>query len=231
MDNPASDVFERQLRARIRWAVRTLGENPVPELEESNLPWRRWRTPYRVFIAEFLLVRTRADVVARIFENVIAQYPDVCTLANASEVEIEKTLAPLGLNKRVPLLRRAAQHIIAKHQGQIPESLEELMAIPGLGLYSAPAIMAFAFDSATVPADVNILRFVSRVTGLAMMHKTKGSAVLRSLLPLLSGNRRNPTVEYLLDFTRLVCRPRKPTCGLCPLTKRCDYFVSEVRRG
>ena len=192
----------------------------------AELPWRRVRTPYRIFLAEFLLVRTRSDVVARLFEDIISHYPDLPSLASADESELAAVLRPLGLKKRVPLLLRAARYLVEEQGGRIPERVEDLIEVPGLGLYTTVAIAAFAYDSPKVPADVNILRFLSRLTGLPMEHPTKGSKELRALLPLLSRDVGGPESENLLDFSRTVCRPRRPGCSECPLNTECVYFAS-----
>lgn len=211
----------------VKWAGHKLNESPNPYWVSQDLPWRRYQTPYRVFLAEFLLVRTRTDVVARIFEDVFNRYPDLISLANADEDELATILEPLGLRKRVPFLIRAAQHILNHHAGKIPKRIEDLLEVPGLGLYTATAIAAFAYDSSEVPADVNILRFLSRLTGLPMEHKTKGSEELREMLPFLSPDIGGPAPENLLDFSRKICRPRRPKCEECPLTAECSYFASK----
>jgi A/G-specific adenine glycosylase len=144
------------------------------------------------------------------------------------KAKLQKPLPPWGL-QAYTVLKAAAIHIVHKHNGVIPNSLEELMDVPGLGAYSARAIMAFAFDAVDVPADVNILRFIARLTGLPMVHQTKGSKQLRELLPLLSMHECSPPIEYLLDFTRLICKSGTPKCGLCPLRSRCIYYKSTVQ--
>lgn len=194
-----------------------------PEWLSNDLPWRRQKTPYRVFIAEFLLVRTRADVVERVFHDVLVHYPNLSSIANADEIELASILNPLGLKKRVPQLIKAAQYLIRHHDGKIPENIDELMSVPGIGLYTATAITAFAYGLKNVPADVNILRFISRLTGLPMSHPTKGSKELRELLGPLSAERGGPETEVLLDFTRLICKPRNPKCKECLLRSICDY--------
>lgn len=194
----------------------------------DNLPWRRERTPYRVFLAEMLLVRTRTDVVARLFDSLVSRYPDIRALAHADQGQLANDLEPLGLRKRVPLIQKAAKHIVEQHCGIVPRTVEELISVPGLGLYTATAIAAFAYDSSEVPADVNILRFLSRITGLPMKHPTKGSEDLRALLPHLSRDLDGPESESLLDFTRLVCKPRHPKCEVCPIRDDCAHYRSSV---
>lgn len=208
------------------WAGRRLREETAPYWVSDQLPWRRFRTPYRVFLAEFLLIRTHTKAVADIFEDVVARYPDLNSLASADERELAAVLRTLGLKKRVPLLQKAARYLVEQHGGRIPEKVEDLIEVPGLGIYTAVAIAAFAYDSPEVPADVNILRFLSRLTGLPMEHPTKGSKELRALLPLLSRDIGGPEPESLLDFSRTICRPRSPKCSECLLNGECVYFVS-----
>lgn len=195
---------------------------------ETELPWRKYRTPYRIFLAEMLLVRTRADIVAAHFERIVSKYPTIEALARADENELREVLRPLGLSKRVPYLIKAARYICENHNGEIPTDLESLLKVPGIGTYTAAAILTFAYGQGLVPADVNILRFVSRFTGLEMGHVTKGSQQLRDLLPLLSEANIGLSAENLLDFTRLICRSRKPKCNVCPLHKYCAYFKKAI---
>jgi A/G-specific adenine glycosylase len=215
-----------QARHSVIGAGKKLSEEAAPYWVSAKLPWRRHRTAYRVFLAEFLLVRTHTKAVADIFEDVVAKYPDLESLAAADEIELADDLATLGLRKRSPLLIRAAQHLVQKHEGRVPEHIGELTEVPGLGLYTAVAIAAFAYDSAEVPADVNILRFLSRLTGLPMEHPTKGSKVLRELLPFLSRDAGGPSSESLLDFSRTVCRPVSPKCSDCLLSGQCAFHIS-----
>lgn len=219
-------VGEKVLRA-----ARMLRKDRTAYHGSADLPWRKLRTPYRVFLAEFLLVRTRADVVGKLFDSIVERYPDMHSLASASEQELASVLEPLGLRKRVPLLLRGAQHIVEKYKGRVPKTVKELMRVPGLGAYSAVAIAAFAYKQSEVPADVNILRFLSRLTGYPMLHITKGSRELWSMLPLLSQDVGGPEPERLLDFSRLICRPGLPRCELCPVREECAFFASARTSG
>jgi|GEM_PF-1896421 len=205
------------------------GALPVEGTAEK-FPWRRPRTAYRVFLAEFLLVRTRADIVARLFPDLINRYPNIKALADADEGELAKALESLGLRKRVPYLLKGAQYIVEHHKGRIPKTVAELLKVPGLGAYSAVAIAAFAHKQSGVPADVNILRFLSRLTGLPMTHPTKGSKRLWELLPALSSDVGGPEPEKLLDFSRLICRPGPPRCELCPLRACCNFYAEVSAR-
>lgn len=214
----------------VAWAAAIL-RCDITDYEQQRLPWRVSRTPYRTFLAEFLLVRTRADAVAKQFEKIAEAYPNLTALAQADEQNLTESLAPLGLKKRVPFLIKAANFILENYDGVIPSTLTELIAVPGLGLYSATAIVAFGFGAKNeVPADVNVLRFLSRLTGLPMLHTTKGSKELKKLLPMLSEEKGGPNAENLLDFTRLICRPQKPFCHKCPLASNCVYFSNIISK-
>lgn len=210
------------------YVIRAGAELAKHRIAEAELPWRKYRTPYRVFLAEMLLVRTRADVVARLFEQIAARYPTVHALAGANEEELRRLLRPLGLSKRVPYLIKAARYVCDHYDGEIPRDWDDLLKIPGIGSYTAVAIATFAYGESGVPADVNVLRFVSRLTGLEMKHATKGSSELRELLPLLSQHNVGLSAEDLLDFTRLVCKPRNPRCHECPLRSYCKHFQQTI---
>ena len=197
---------------------------------DNLLPWRVKRTPYRVFLAECLLVRTRADIVASRFETVFKLYPNIGTLANANESGLAEVLKPFGLVKRAGLIIKAANHICGRHGGRIPSAMTELLDVPGIGPYTAAAIRALAFGTDDVPADSNVFRFLSRFTGLTAGHRTKGSSELRSLVPLLSPANKGPTAEALLAFTRIVCRPRNPECAKCLVTFSCHYASDERQK-
>ena len=191
---------------------------------EVDLPWRKNKEPYKIFLAEMLLIRTRTDMVARVFPDVIRQFPSIKRLSSSSEIDLSRAIEPLGLKKRVPYIISAAKYIQNKYGGNIPSSVNELKKIPGIGIYTAQAIATFAYGEKHVPADVNIFRFLSRFTGLEMTHLTKGSRELVKLLPLLSEDNFGLKAEVLLDFSRLICAPRKPTCDNCLLTKRCYFY-------
>lgn len=201
------------------------------DVDKNVLPWRTDRTPYRVFLAELLLVRTRTDVVAALFEDVVAEYPDVYALAEADERRLAEILRPLGLKKRIPYIIKAARYIRDRFGGRIPSTVEQLKEVPGIGDYTAVAIAAFAYGLKSIPADVNILRFFSRFAGLHMDHPTKGSQQLRRLVTEVSQKCDCLSVEKVLDFTRKVCRPRNPLCTTCPLKERCRHARSIGRAG
>ncbi|MBL7165790.1 MAG: hypothetical protein ISS55_04820 [Dehalococcoidales bacterium] len=216
---------KRDVEVRIRRAAATLATLPPFGVD---VPWRRCRTPYRIFLAELLLVRTRVDLVAERFEGIYRRFPSPAAFAAASQDDVAEALASLGLRKRIPLIRRAMEYLVDRHDGCIPASQEELLRIPGVGTYAAAATAAFAFGHRGVPADVNVLRLLARITGLEMEHRTKGSKTLRALLPLLAPETGGPACEVVLDFARLTCKPRRPRCDECSLVSCCHHAHAHI---
>src|SRR5579859_5712785 len=131
---PAPEPGRQAVTTLVLAAARKLHDATLPLPSAEYLPWRSERTPYRVFLAELLLVRTRSDVVARLFEEIASRYPDVLTLACADQEELAASLEPLGLRKRAPFFPKAARYICNHYERRIPEKFEELMKVPGLGL-------------------------------------------------------------------------------------------------
>lgn len=206
-------------------AVNALATHLQKEATEP-FPWREEHRPFLVLISEMMLMRTRADLVVDVFVQFAERYPTEEELAEASLDELEALLTPLGLVKRIPFFRKAARYICEHHPNGLPAERKSLEQIPGVGRYTADAILAFAFDKTVVPADVNVLRWISRVTGLSMTHESKGSQEIRALLPELAplGGRR---AYKLIDFVRNTCRPRKPRCKECPIRQYCHYGTDQ----
>jgi A/G-specific adenine glycosylase len=188
----------------------------------APFPWREEESPFLILMSEFMLMRTRADLVVDVFNGFRLLYPTPAALAAAPPEEVATLLTPLGLLKRIPFFQRAAAYINEHYPDGLPGDRKALEEIPGVGLYASDAVLAFAFDLPVVPADTNVLRWMARVTGLPMTHSSKGSAELRALLPELTplGGRN---AYRLLDFIRDVCRPRKPQCEVCPIRLYCHH--------
>lgn len=202
-------------------AVRHLSEH-LETVTSHPYPWREDSEPFLVLVAEMMLVRTRADLVIDVYKDFTTLYPTAVDLANASEKDVTALLTPLGLRKRIPFFKQAAQYICDHYPNGLPEDRNLLERIPGIGRYTSEAVLAFAFDVAIVPADVNVFRLISRVTGLPVGHKSKGSKEVKSVLPELVplGGRKG---YKLLDFTRNTCRSRKPQCSDCPILQFCEF--------
>jgi A/G-specific adenine glycosylase len=192
-----------------------------------DYPWRRTKDPYYILVAEFLLQRTDADTVLPIYEVFLIQYPTLEKLAIAPVEDIAKLLQPLGLFFRAERLSQTAKIIQDKYQEKIPDSETELLKLPGIGKYTARAILSQAFNESTAVLDTNVARILERFFGI------KGGRVKSRCKILWSAaDRIAPEKEVghwnltLLDFGAKVCTARNPNCLRCPVAMRCDWFNS-----
>ena len=190
-----------------------------------DYPWRRTDNPYYILVAEFLLQRTDADTVAPVYEILLAQYPTLNKLAIADVRDIARILQPLGLFFRAERLSQTAQIIIEQHHGKIPTSEPELLKLPGIGIYTARAILSQAFGRSAAVMDTNVARILERFFGIKGERVKSRCKILwstaDSIAPKSQVGRWNLT---LLDFGALICTARNPHCSQCPLATQCYWF-------
>ncbi len=191
-----------------------------------DLPWRRRRDPYAVWIAEIMLQQTQATAVIPFFERWLERFPDVQALAAAKLDDVLKAWEGLGYYARARNLHRAAQLIVAQHGGQLPEDRQALLALPGIGAYTAGAILSLAFGRAEPVLDGNVRRVLCRVFDIA--EDVSAPRVVRHLWELAAAlvaaappGRAGDLNEGLMELGALVCLPRKPACSSCPLAELC----------
>jgi A/G-specific adenine glycosylase len=194
-----------------------------------EFPWRApQRSPYEVLIAELLLKRTTATAAARHYLGFLAQYRDVRSLHAASQDELTEALRPLGLHvQRASAMCALAESLVSDHDGRIPNDLSALLALPGVGPYSARAVMSFAYGEHAAVVDANVERVFNRVFGASLplpisagKHQWMADAVVPS-------DRHRQTNFALLDLGALVCRYDRPRCDDCPLSAVCDYAATD----
>jgi A/G-specific adenine glycosylase len=188
-----------------------------------DLPWRRTRDPYAIMVSEFMLQQTQVATVVPYFEKWLARFPDVRALAAVTEAEVLAQWQGLGYYSRARNLHRAAQEIVALHQGVLPSNPAALARLPGVGKYTAGAIAAFAFDQPAVAIDANIARVLARLLDLREpIDSRSGARVLeeaaKALLPP-SGGREHTSA--LMELGALVCTPTRPQCLVCPVREQC----------
>ncbi len=190
-----------------------------------SFPWRRaGRSSYELVLAEVLLQQTRAENVAKIFPSVIRRCPDWPTLASVPVLELEDLLRPLGLHRR----RAAALHDLARvvvEEG-LPNNASELENLPGLGQYMARAIAAQLSEEVVAPIDTNVARILERAFGPRKLADIRYDPELQRLgLSLVPPSNPGGYLTAILDFAALVCRPRVPRCGNCPVIA-CGFRTS-----
>jgi len=190
-----------------------------------DFPWRRTSDPYRVLVAEILLQRTKAEQVVPIYEEFLRRYPSLYELARAELEEIEETVRPLGLAKRARLLKSLAEVLVTRFRGEVPRSAEALLELPGVGYYTANAVLCFAYGEDVPLVDWNVARVVKRIWNIPMKRAPHTDKKLMEfaarLVPQGKGREFNLA---LLDFSAEICRPRNPECRSCPVSQMCDYF-------
>jgi len=191
--------------------------------EARDLPWRRVRTPYTTWVSEIMLQQTTATVAAPRFEMFLAEYPDLQSLAAASEEAVVAAWAGLGYYSRARSLHRGARLVMADHGGVIPKDEDALLALPGVGPYTASALRALAFGQRAVPVDGNVARVLARFQGDAgdigsIVVKRRLAAGFEGALP---EKHAAAAAEALIELGALICRPRNPDCPRCPLVSAC----------
>lgn len=192
-------------------------------------PWRKTRDPWRVYITEILLQRTRASAVEEIYDSFFQRYPDPAAIRQTSEQELKELVKPLGFgNHRKRTLKDVAQILGEDHDDEVPENLEELKRPWRVGPYSARATMIFAFKHPMGLVDSNIARIIERVFGYEMPDQPHKSDSLYRFLDTLMPQ-EDPVCRAinlaLLDLGDSICTPSSPACSTCPLASSCKYHL------
>jgi A/G-specific adenine glycosylase len=187
------------------------------------LPWRRDRTPYSVWLAEVMLQQTQAAAAAPYYERFLARFPTVAALAAAREEEVLAAWQGLGYYARARKLKAAAAIIVAQHGGRFPDDEATARALPGVGPYTAGAVLSIAYDRPAAAVDANVARVLVRLLGeerplATAAVKARLWQVAAALVP-----RRAPGAwtQTLIEFGALVCLPRSPDCPSCPVASLC----------
>lgn len=202
----------------------------IPELllkwfkeNKRDLPWRRTYDPYQVWVSEIMLQQTQVKTVLPYFERWMKALPTIESVVNTDEETILKLWEGLGYYSRARNLQKAAQIITKEHAGKFPERYEEILALPGIGKYTAGAISSIAFNQEKPIVDGNIIRLIARLNGDP--RNTRVPKVLREFWEIAEswipkGEARNFN-QSMMEFGALVCTPKNPACKNCPLKNHC----------
>lgn len=188
-----------------------------------DLPWRRRRVPYAVWVSEIMLQQTRVDTVVPYFERFLDRYPDVGSLAAAGLDEVLELWSGLGYYRRARQLHATACEVTARYGGTFPEDVASLKTLPGIGAYTAGAIASIAYGRPEALVDGNVARVLSRIE--AIDDPVRSPKAVRALWAtaarLLPNDRPGRFNEALMELGALVCTPRDPRCEICPVAPRC----------
>lgn len=189
----------------------------------ADLPWRATRDPWAIVVAELMLQQTQVVRVVPRYLGFLETYPTPSACAAASVGEVVRAWEGLGYNRRAINLHRAAQVIVAEHAGTVPDRLDALLALPGIGPYTARAVLAFAFERDHGVVDTNAARVLARAVAGHRLSARPAQDLADELVPMGRGWAWN---QAMLDLGAQVCRKRKPRCDECPIAAACAWARS-----
>jgi A/G-specific adenine glycosylase len=188
------------------------------------MPWRKTADPYLIWISEVMLQQTQVATVSPYYERFVGQFPSVRSLANASLHDVMKAWEGLGYYSRARHLHAAAKEIMARFNGKVPDDEKALLSLPGIGRYTAGAILSIAYGKAAPILDGNVIRVLTRVFHITdNVDKSSTRRVLWTLAEqLLPQTGVGPFNEAMMELGALVCKAKRPDCDLCPVESVCE---------
>lgn len=195
-----------------------------------DLPWQTQHSPYRVMVSEIMLQQTQVTTVIPYFERWMQAFPTVQKLAQANEDEVMQLWQGLGYYSRARNLQKAARYVVNELNGAFPQDVLQLQKIPGVGRYTAGAIMSFAYDLPGAIVDGNVKRFFSR---LFAIDGTPGTSAVDKQLwqlaeTLTPAQHNRDFAQGLLDLGATLCKPKKPECQRCPFQHDCRALAQDA---
>jgi A/G-specific adenine glycosylase len=197
------------------------------QIEQRNLPWRSTNDPYAILVSEIMLQQTQVDRVLPKYQQFLAAFPTLTDLAQASTAAVITVWVPLGYNRRAVSLQAIARQVIAEYDGHIPDTIDELLKLKGIGRYTAGAIACFAFGKQVATVDTNIRRVLHRVFfGLEFpepeLNDTQMLTFAEQVLPTGEAYHWN---QALMDLGATHCTSSNPHCTACPLQANCCAYT------
>ena len=190
---------------------------------QRDLPWRRTRDPYAIWISEVMLQQTQVATVIPYFERFLLKFPTLAALAAAPQAEVLSRWSGLGYYARARNLHRAAQVVVAEHAGALPASVEQLLELPGFGRYTAGAVASIAFGARAPLVDGNVARVLTR---LFAIDDPKPDRLLWDLAAqLVPAKRPGDFNQALMELGATICLPAAPLCLLCPVRADCQALA------
>jgi A/G-specific adenine glycosylase len=188
-----------------------------------DLPWRRTRDPWAVLVSELMLQQTQVARVVPRYREFLGLFPTPAAAASAAVGDVVRAWAGLGYNRRAVNLHRAAAVVVDRHGGVLPSTLPELVALPGVGPYTARAVLAFAYEADVGVVEVNSARVLARAVAGRPLGAAEAQALADSLVPAGRGWAWN---QAMLDLGATVCTKSSPGCDGCPLRSCCAWGVT-----
>ena len=191
-----------------------------------DLPWRHTRDPYRIWVSEVMLQQTTVRAVRPYYERFLERFPHPAALAAAPEDDVLAAWSGLGYYHRARNLQRGARHLVARHGGGFPRTLEAALAVPGVGLYTASAVLSIAYNLPLPVVDGNVRRVLARVLALRGPEWRKDGPYYNCAEELLDREAPGDWNQAVMELGATVCLPRRPACPACPLRRHCRAFAT-----
>ena len=195
------------------------------DLNKRSLPWRKNVSPhkkqYYTLVSEFMLQQTQVVTVIPYFNRFIKEAPNLKSLAKINNKKLIKLWEGLGYYSRVRNLKKTAQTVIKNFQGKLPNNFEDLISLPGVGNYTANAILAIAFNKPYIPLDGNIERVLKRYLYLKKEKDIQKDSLAKKKIIFGISNRSSDYAQALMELGALICKPSNPLCNQCPISRNC----------
>lgn len=214
-------------------------QTSLPELRRSllqwyqqqgrDLPWRTTRDPYKIWVSEVMLQQTQVKTVIPYYQRWVEQFPTIKSLAQADQQTILKAWQGLGYYARARNLHRAAQIVADQRDGMFPQTLDEAIALPGIGRTTAGGILSAAFNQSTAILDGNVKRVLARLTALSMPPNRAQPELWKISERLLDVHHPRDFNQALMDLGATVCTPKSPQCTACPWTVHCRAYATHLQ--
>ncbi len=190
---------------------------------QRELPWRQTRDPYRIWLSEIMLQQTRVAAAIPYYERFLERFPNVESLAAAPEEDVLRLWSGLGYYSRARNLQIAAQQIVAKHNGIFPNDPADALALPGIGAYTAAAILSIAYQKKFAVLDGNVARVIARLDAVRGDLRANGTwqTLQKSADHLLQERSPGDWNQAMMELGATLCTPRSPQCLLCPVSEFC----------
>ena len=195
------------------------------DLNKRSLPWRKnvslQKRQYYTLVSEFMLQQTQVATVIPYFKRFIKNIPDIKSLSKVQNKKLIKLWEGLGYYSRARNLKKTAQNIIKNYNGKLPKNLEDLLSLPGIGNYTASAILSIAFNKPYIPLDGNIERVLKRYLYLKKKKDIKKENLIKKKSVFGTSSRSSDYAQALMELGALICKPINPLCYKCPISKKC----------
>ena len=194
------------------------------------MPWKGEKDPYKIWLSEIILQQTRVDQGWDYYNRFIKAYPDINKLARAPEQKIFKMWEGLGYYTRCKNLIATARFIAKEKKGKFPDTYEDILALKGIGPYTAAAITSFAFNLKYAVVDGNVFRVLSRFFGINnAINSTAGKKIFTAFAnELIDKNEPGIYNQAIMDFGAVICKPKNPLCNICPLKNKCNARLNDL---